>query len=252
VATSEVVIDDVSFTYPNATAPALDGVSLTLRRGEMVALVGENGAGKSTIVNLLLRFYDPDRGSIRIGDVDIREVDLDDLRRHFGVLFQDFTKYQYTARENITFGRPDEEPDEQAMRRALLAARAEDVVAALPHGLDTNLGWLFEGAVHLSGGQWQRIALARLIYRDAPIWILDEPTSALDAEAEAAVFAELRAQLQGRIGIVVSHRFSTVRTADRIVVVADGRILEAGSHDELMARGGRYAQMFDLQAAGYR
>jgi ATP-binding cassette subfamily B protein len=245
-------LEDVHFTYPNATAPALSGVSLHLRRGEMVALVGENGAGKSTIVNLLLRFYDPAAGRVRAGGVDVRDVDPDQLRRHFGVLFQDFTRYQYTARENVAFGRPDDEPDPAAIAAALRAARADGIVAALPQQLDTNLGWLFEGAVHLSGGQWQRLALARLIYRDAPVWILDEPTSALDAVAQAAFFAELREQLQGRIGLVVSHRFATVRTADRILVIEGGRVLEQGSHEQLLALDGRYARMFNLQAAGYR
>jgi ATP-binding cassette subfamily B protein len=247
-----IEFDDVTFSYPGGTEPAVAGLSLAIRHGELVALVGENGAGKSTLVKLLLRFYDADKGSVRVGGVDLRQWDPETLRRRIGVLFQDYASYELSVRENIVMGRPDVESDDQRVLEALRDSRSEWLVSKMPNGLDAKVGRLFEGGHDLSGGEWQRLALARIMYRDADIWILDEPTSSLDPEAEAAIFAELKAMLRGRIGIVISHRFSTVRIADRIAVIADGHVTELGTHQELLAAGGRYAQLFELQAAGYR
>jgi ATP-binding cassette subfamily B protein len=247
-----VDFDGVSFSYPGGTGTALQALDLHIRKGELVALVGENGAGKSTLVKLLLRFYDPDAGAIRVGGVDLREVDPATLRNRIGVLFQDYATYELSVRENVVMGRPGGPVDDDRVVEALHDARSEWLLKRMPKGLDSKVGRLFEGGHDLSGGEWQRLALARIMYRDADVWILDEPTSSLDPEAEAAIFAELKENLRGRIGIVISHRFSTVRIADRIAVIADGRVTEMGSHDELVRAGGRYAQLFELQAAGYR
>jgi ATP-binding cassette subfamily B protein len=244
--------DHVAFTYPGGTEPAVDGLDLHVRGGELVALVGENGAGKSTLVKLLLRFYDPDRGAVRIGGVDLKNVHPEDLRGRIGVLFQDYANYELTVRDNVVMGRPDAAADDQRVMEALRRSRSEWLVKKMPSGLDSKVGRLFEGGHDLSGGEWQRLALARIMYRNADIWILDEPTSSLDPEAEAAIFAELKENLRGRIGIVISHRFSTVRIADRIAVIVDGRVAEFGTHDELLRSGGRYAELFEIQAAGYR
>jgi ATP-binding cassette subfamily B protein len=227
-------------------------LSLQIRSGELIALVGENGAGKSTLVKLLLRFYDVDRGSIRVGGVDLRDLDPEELRSRIGVLFQDYASYELSVRENVGMGRPDGVIDDNRVTEALRDSRSEWLVKKMSKGLDSRVGRLFEGGHDLSGGEWQRLALARIMYRDADIWILDEPTSSLDPEAEAGIFAELKENLRGRIGIVISHRFSTVRIADRIAVVADGRVTELGTHEELLRADGRYAQLFELQAAGYR
>jgi ATP-binding cassette subfamily B protein len=247
-----IEFDNVTFSYPGGAEPAVAGLSLRIRSGELVALVGENGAGKSTLVKLLLRFYDADQGSVRVGGVDLKELDPEELRSRIGVLFQDYASYELTVRENVVMGRPDGQVDDQRVMEALRDARSEWLVKKMPKGLDSKVGRLFEGGHDLSGGEWQRLALARIMYRDADIWILDEPTSSLDPEAEAAIFAELKENLKGRIGIVISHRFSTVRIADRIAVIADGRIAELGTHEELLAAGGSYARLFELQAAGYR
>ena len=242
----------VTFRYPGTMEPALAGFNLEISPGELVALVGDNGAGKTSVVKLLLRLYDPHEGCVCFGGVDVRELDPQALRARVGVLFQDYATYELTARENVTLGRPEREPDDRAVLAALESARAAGLVSRLPNGLDSKVGRLFEGGHDLSTGEWQRLALARLLYREADVWILDEPTAALDAESEAAVFAELRHNLRGRTGIVISHRFSTVRVADRIAVLAGGRVSELGTHDELVAAGGRYARLFELQAAGYR
>jgi ATP-binding cassette subfamily B protein len=250
--TEGIEFDNITFSYPGGTEPALAGLSLRIRGGELIALVGENGAGKSTLVKLLLRFYDPDHGSVRVGGVDLKDLAPEALRSRIGVLFQDYASYELTVRENVVMGRPDVKVDDERVMEALQDARSEWLVKKMPNGLDSKVGRLFDGGHDLSGGEWQRLALARLMYRDADIWILDEPTSSLDPEAEAAIFAELKENLKGRIGIVISHRFSTVRIADRIAVIADGRVTELGAHDELLAAQGRYAQLFELQAAGYR
>jgi len=244
--------DHITFTYPGGKEPAVDGLDLHVRGGELVALVGENGAGKSTLVKLLLRFYDPDRGAVRVGGVDLTDVHPEELRGRIGVLFQDYANYELTVRDNVVMGRPDVRADDQRVLEALRRSRSEWLVKKMPSGLDSKVGRLFEGGHDLSGGEWQRLALARIMYRNADIWILDEPTSSLDPEAEAAIFAELKENLRGRIGIVISHRFSTVRIADRIAVIVDGRVAESGTHEQLLQSGGRYAQLFELQAAGYR
>jgi ATP-binding cassette subfamily B protein len=251
-ALDSIEFDRVTFTYPGGTEPAVANLSLEINHGELIALVGENGAGKSTLVKLLLRFYDPSSGSVRVGGVDLRQVDPESLRNRIGVLFQDYATYELSVRENVQIGRPDAAADDERVMDALRRSRSEWLVRKMSAGLDSKVGRLFEGGHDLSGGEWQRLALARILYRNADIWILDEPTSSLDPEAEAAIFAELKANLRGRIGIVISHRFSTVRIADRIAVVADGRITELGTHDELLRADGRYAQLFELQAAGYR
>jgi ATP-binding cassette, subfamily B, bacterial len=247
-----IVFDNVSFTYPGSSENAVREFNLTIKSGELIALVGENGAGKSTIVKLLLRFYDVDDGSISIGGVDLKKTDPEELRNRIGVLFQDYANYELTVRENVTMGRPSAEALDNRVLESLRDARSEWLVKKMPHGLDSKVGRLFEGGHDLSGGEWQRLALARIMYRDADIWILDEPTSSLDPEAEAAIFAELKENLKGRIGIVISHRFSTVRIADRIAVIADGKVTEFGSHEKLMNAKGRYSELFELQAAGYR
>ena len=247
--------DDVSFKYPGGSGPAVEGLTLHIRPGELLALVGENGAGKSTLVKLLLRFYDADRGSVRVGGVDVKDLDPSELRSRIGVLFQDYASYELSVRENVVMGRPDGVgvgSDDVRVLKALRDARSEWLLKKMPNGLDSKVGRLFEGGHDLSGGEWQRLALARIMYRDADVWILDEPTSSLDPEAEAGIFAELKENLRGRIGIVISHRFSTVRIADRIAVIADGHVTELGTHEELLAANARYAELFELQAAGYR
>lgn len=247
-----IVFQDIHFQYPGGTEEALSGTSLKINGGELLALVGENGAGKTSLVKLLLRFYDPQRGTIKVGGHDLRDMDPVDLRSKIGILFQDFAMYELSVRENVTLGRVERDGDDDEVLVALEAARADWLAKKLGNGLDAKVGRLFEGGHDLSGGEWQRLALARLMYRDADIWILDEPTAALDPEAEAGIFAELRANLKGRMGIVISHRFSTVRIADRIAVIGDGRVQELGTHEELLALSGRYAQLFEMQAAGYR
>ena len=247
-----IEFDDVSFTYPGGTEPAVKNLDLHIRGGELIALVGENGAGKSTLVKLLLRFYDPTEGAIRVGGADLRELDPEALRSRIGVLFQDYASYELSVRENVQMGRPGQIGDDKRVLAALEDARSDWLLRKMPKGLDAKVGRLFEGGHDLSGGEWQRLALARIMYRDADVWILDEPTSSLDPEAEAAIFAELKEILKGRIGIVISHRFSTVRIADRIAVIVDGKVAELGSHEELLRANGRYAQLFELQAAGYR
>ena len=247
-----IVFDNVGFKYAGSSEYAVQNFNLTINSGELIALVGENGAGKSTIVRLLLRFYDVDTGSISIGGVDLKKTDPEELRNRVGVLFQDYANYELTVRENVTMGRPHAEVFDERVLESLRDARSEWLVKKMPNGLDSKVGRLFEGGHDLSGGEWQRLALARIMYRDADIWILDEPTSSLDPEAEAAIFAELKENLKGRIGIVISHRFSTVRIADRIAVIADGKVSEVGSHEELMKARGRYSELFELQAAGYR
>jgi ATP-binding cassette subfamily B protein len=247
-----IALDDVTFTYPGATAPALQEVSLTLRPGELVALVGENGAGKSTLVKLLLRFFDPDAGRISVSGLDLRACAPPEIRSRTAVVFQDFARYQFNVRDVVRLGDTTARPDDGRVWAALRSAGLDQFVAGLPGGLDTQLGPLFPGGRDVSGGQWQRLAIARLFYRAADVLVLDEPTSSLDPESEALTFARLKSELGHRVGIVSSHRFSTVRSADRIAVLHEGRLVECGTHDELLAEGGRYAQLFRRQAAAYR
>jgi ATP-binding cassette, subfamily B, bacterial len=247
-----IEFDNVTFTYPGVNEAALAGLSLQIRKGELIALVGENGAGKSTLVKLLLRFYDAQEGRVLVDGIDVKELRPEELRNRIGVLFQDYASYELSIRENVVMGRPNGKPDDGQVIKALQDSRSEWLVSKMPNGLDSKVGRLFEGGHDLSGGEWQRLALARIMYRNADVWILDEPTSSLDPEAEAAIFAELKENLKGRIGIVISHRFSTVRIADRIAVIDNGRVTELGTHQELLTAGNRYAQLFELQASGYR
>lgn len=244
--------ENVGFHYPGGHGEAIENLSLHIRPGELIALVGENGAGKSTLIKLLLRFYDVQKGAIRIGGVDVKDMDPETLRSRIGVLFQDYATYELSVRENVRMGWPYDQPDDEKVMKALKDSRSEWLVHKMSNGLDSKVGRLFEGGHDLSGGEWQRLALARIMYRNADIWILDEPTASLDPEAEAAIFAELKENLKGRIGIVISHRFSTVRIADRIAVIDEGHIKELGTHKELLAAGNTYARLFELQASGYR
>jgi len=245
----------VTYRYPDRATPALDDVSFRIEPGETVALVGRNGAGKTTIVKLLGRLYDPDDGEILVDGRDIRDSDPAELRQRFAVMFQDYAAYQLSAGENIGVGHVARAEDARAIERAAAEAGADAVVAGLPQGFATTLGKWFEGGHQLSGGEWQKVALARAFMRDAAeaeILILDEPTAALDAKAEHDLFARLKALTKGRMALYISHRFSTVRMADRILVLERGRLIEQGTHDELMLKGGRYAELFELQAASYR
>ncbi len=249
---NSIEFEDVGFTYPGGSEPALQGLNLRIRPGELIALVGENGAGKSTLIKLLLRFYDAQHGAVSVGGIDVKDMDPTSLRSRIGVLFQDYTNYELTVRENVMMGWPYGKTDDDRVMKALKDSRSEWLVKKMPNGLNSKVGRLFEGGHDLSGGEWQRLALARLMFRDADIWIMDEPTSSLDPEAEAAIFAELKENLKDRIGIVISHRFSTVRIADRIAVIDGGRVTELGTHEELLRAKNRYAQLFELQASGYR
>ena len=246
---------DVSFTYPGkdpATQAALRHVSFTIHAGEAVALVGRNGAGKTTIVKLLTRLYDPDEGQILVGGRDIREYEISDLRRVIGVIFQDYVTYYMSARENIGVGRIADIEDMDLVERAAWKSGANAVITKLPDGYRTMLGRWFKDGFQLSGGEWQKVALARAFMRDAPILILDEPTSSLDAQAEYEIFTKFRLLTEGKTAVFISHRFSTVRLADRIFVIENGILQESGSHYELIALNGRYAELFNIQAEAYR
>lgn len=246
------VFEDVGFIYPGAERWAVRHLSFTLKAGEVVALVGENGAGKTTLVKLLTRLYDPDEGRILLDGRDLRDYGLDELRGSMGVIFQDFVRYNLPAGANIAVGRVEARDDHERIARAASRSQADEVIGRLPHGYDQMIGKRFQNGVELSGGEWQKIAIARAYMREAEVLILDEPTAALDARAEFEVFQRFKELSQGKTAVLISHRFSSVRMADRILVLADGRVEAEGTHAELMAQQGRYAELFELQAAGYR
>ncbi|HUJ95956.1 MAG TPA: ABC transporter ATP-binding protein [Terriglobales bacterium] len=243
---------NVSFRYRGSSRLVLDRLNLHVYPGERIALIGENGEGKTTIVKLMTRLYDPTEGEILLDGVDLREYDLDDLYAEIGVIFQDFMRYEMTARENIAVGQIEQVNNSERLRTAARKSLAEQVIATLPLHYEQMLGRRFEEGVDLSGGEWQKVALARAYLRDAQVLILDEPTAALDARSEFEVFQRFAELTEGKMALFISHRFSTVRMADRIVVLANGRIAEQGNHQQLMALGGRYAEMFEMQAASYR
>jgi ATP-binding cassette subfamily B protein len=243
---------NVSFAYPGTERRVLSNFNFTLGCGERVALIGENGQGKTTIVKLITRLYDPTEGRILLDGVDLREYDLDDLHAEIGVIFQDFMRYEMTARENIEVGRIETKHTIQELEYAATKSLASEVIDKLHGGFDQMLGRRFEGGVDLSGGEWQKLALARAYLRDAQLLILDEPTAALDARSELEVFERFAELTYGKMALLISHRFSTVRMADRIVVLEAGRLVEEGSHSQLITLGGRYAAMFEMQAASYR
>ncbi len=248
-----IVLEDVSFQYPGKAGLALEHVSLALEAGEKLALVGENGAGKSTLIKLLLRLYEPTAGRITLDGTDIRDMEVKDLRSRIGAVFQDFVRYQFSAAENVGLGHPAKLEDRPAVVRAAEAGGAAELVEALPQKYDTVLGGWFEKGHELSGGQWQKLAVARAFMReDADVLILDEPTANIDAEAEVALFERFKKLAAERSAIIISHRFSTVRMADRIAVLEKGRLVELGTHEELLEKAGRYAHLFTLQAQGYR
>jgi ATP-binding cassette subfamily B protein len=243
---------NVGFRYPGSNRVALNGVSFRIEAGERVAVIGENGAGKTTLVKLLARLYDPDEGAILLDGIDLREYDPASLRSEIGVIFQDYMRYDMAVRDNIGFGRVEALGDQARIEDAARKSLAEAVVAGLQGGYDQMLGRRFESGADLSAGQWQKIALARAYMRDAQILILDEPTASIDARAEYEVFLRFADLTKGRMAVLISHRFSTVRMADRILVLEGGRLIESGTHRQLVALGGRYAELFELQAAGYR
>ena len=247
-----ITFDHVSFRYPGSANEVLHDFCLHIEPKEKVAFVGENGAGKTTLIKLLARFYDPADGRILVDGIDLREVDIEDWHRHLAVLFQDFNRYEDTAKQNIYFGNVFRDVDMGDIERAASDAGAKAVIETLERGYDQVIGRMFETGTELSVGQWQKVALARAYFRNAPVLILDEPTAAIDARAEAEIFARVEELCKDKTVILISHRFSTVRMADRIVVIKNGDIVEQGSHDTLILRNGLYAELFNLQARGYK
>jgi ATP-binding cassette subfamily B protein len=247
-----IVLDHVSFQYPGSTRKAIEDVSLAIRPGEVVALVGENGSGKTTLIKLMCRLYDPTGGSITFDGIDLRQFETHALRREIAIIFQNYARYHLSAEENIWLGNAALPPDRERVAAAARRSGADEVIRGLPRGYDTILGKSFADGEELSMGEWQKVALARAFMRDAQILVLDEPTSSMDAKAEYEVFQSFRKLVAGRTAILISHRFSTVRMADRIYVLQHGKVIEGGSHDELILAGGIYARLFEMQAQHYR
>lgn len=250
--TPTIEFKNINFTYPGSKVKVLNDFSLTIHPGEKVAFVGENGAGKTTIVKLLARFYDVDEGEILINGINLKELDLESWYKTFGALFQDFNKYEYPAKDNIYFGKVWENEELEEIIEASKSAGAHDMINRFEEGYNQMLGKTFEGGLELSGGQWQKVALARGFFRNAPVLVLDEPTAAIDAKAESEIFSRVEKLSKDKTVIIISHRFSTVRNADKIYVVSSGQIVEEGSHEELIKIDGQYATLFKLQAKGYR
>lgn len=247
-----VEFKNVSFSYPGSNRAVLKNFNLTINPKDKVALVGENGSGKTTIIKLLCRFYDVDRGEILVNGINLKELDLNDWYKALGVLFQDFVKYEYKAWENIHLGKAEEKQNLKRIVDAAILGGADPMIQKLEHGYDQMLGRTFEGGVELSIGQWQKIALARGFFRNAPVLILDEPTASIDAKAEAEIFNRVEKLSKDKTVIIISHRFSTVRNADKIYVIDEGKVIESGSHKKLMELNGQYATLFKLQAKGYQ
>jgi ATP-binding cassette, subfamily B, bacterial len=243
---------NVSFSYPGSPRLILNGLNFHLSPGERVALIGENGQGKTTLVKLITRLYDPTEGQVLLDGIDLREYDLEDLYREIGVIFQDFMRYEMTAMQNIAIGKIEARDRLRDIESAAEKSMADEIIRKLPGGYDQMLGRRFEGGVDLSGGEWQRLALARAYLRDAQLLVLDEPTASLDALSEFDIFQRFSALTNDKMALLISHRFSTVRMADSILVLADGKIAEVGNHRELVSRGGLYSEMFELQASNYR
>ncbi len=244
--------ENVGFRYPGSQRWAVRQLTFSFEPHERIALVGENGAGKTTLVKLLARLYDPDEGKVLLDGVDLRDYDLDSLRKNIGIIFQDFVRYDFILRENIGVSQVEAMNDEARIREAAKRSLADSVANRVPQGFDQMLGKRFDNGVELSGGEWQKVALARAYMRDAQVLVLDEPTAALDARAEYEVFSRFAELTKGRMAVLISHRFSTVRMADRILVLKGGELVDDGTHEALVARGGLYAELFSLQAAGYR
>jgi ATP-binding cassette, subfamily B, bacterial len=245
------VFENVGFKYPDTDVWALRHLSFTLHPGEKLALVGENGAGKTTLVKLLAHLYEPSEGRILLDGVDLCDYDPEDLRREIGIIFQDYVRFMFTAGENIAIGNIAEQENQPRIQDSAHKSLADTVIEPLPKKYGQMLGKRFAGGVDLSGGQWQKVALARAYMRDAQLIILDEPTAALDARAEHEVFVRFAELMKGKAAVLISHRFSTVRMADRILFLEHGQLLELGTHEELLAQGGKYAELFRLQAKGY-
>jgi len=243
---------DVHFAYPNSEVEILKGISFNLKAGEKLAFVGQNGAGKTTLIKLLLRFYEPTSGEILLDGININRFNIAEYQEYFGVIFQDFFRYEFTVRENIAIGNIDELENQSKIENAAELSLANDVVAELKHGYNQQLGKRFSNGQELSGGQWQKVALARAYMKNAEVMILDEPTSALDARAESEVFGRFIGLTEGKTSIIISHRFSTVRQANRILVLEHGKVLEIGTHEELMTNKNLYSELFSLQAEGYQ
>ena len=246
------VLENVHFKYPEAKNDVLKGINLELKAGEKLALVGENGAGKSTLIKLMLRFYEPTEGRILLDGKDIRMYNKAEYQAMFGVIFQDFVRYELSLRENIGVGKISEIENDEKIKKASEMSLAKEVIEELPDGLQQKLGKRFVKGAELSGGQWQKVALARAYMKDANVLILDEPTSALDARAEYEAFQRFIGLTEGKTAVIISHRFSTVRMADTIVVLQDGKITESGSHEDLLYHNGTYKELFELQASGYQ